>query len=407
MFQFIVTVLNDNYGMWVSRSMFHVCQVIGLAVFVVMTPETSWLMYVAIPLFFGGGAGIITTNVLTFELWPKARGFLTSLLGVPILMSQLWYLYYVNLGDRWKIFWVMLFAFVPFSVARTFLLCPRYKCVGEKTVVGWESKNLGRMQNKNTHEIAGVDNGALSDSEKSDGDKTMENPEKESESLDREPEIDLSFVTFVKQGICNPNTLLLCIWYGIMQLRFQTFISQYQSILRFKSDNEDEVKTYTEAYATMLMVGCSVNVIFAVTVDPLISKVQTKFGLTFRRSSFLVSIFGQIFSALCGVVLSVTLIPDELGWQIWFGLYFYVLGAVAMYIFRYLFIFSVYEIYYAPRILGFTFLIQLVDALITPLMTRMVIDVFGEDFNVYQYISIGSIGMAVVASLAAFLINRK
>ena len=76
-------------------------------------------------------------------------------------------------------------------------------------------------------------------------------------------------------------------------------------------------------------------------------------------------------------------------------------------VFRNLYIFSVYEIYYAPRILGFTFLIQLVDALITPLMTRMVIDVFGEDFNVYQYISIGSIGMAVVASLAAFLINRK
>ena len=78
------------------------------------------------------------------------------------------------------------------------------------------------------------------------------------------------------------------------------------------------------------------------------------------------------------------------------------LGTVAMFSDTCSF-FCVYDIYYAPRILGFTFFIQLVDALIMPLMTRMLIDVFGESFNVYQYICIGSIEVAVFASLAAFL----
>ena len=145
-FQFIVTILNDTYGMWVSRSLFHFSQLSGLIVILIMTPDTSWLCYLAFPLFFGGGAGIITTNVLCFELWPKLRGFLSSLLGVPILLSQLWYLYYVNLGKNWKIFWAMLIGFIPFSLARTFLLCPRYKVVGPETILGLKSKNLGKFQ---------------------------------------------------------------------------------------------------------------------------------------------------------------------------------------------------------------------------------------------------------------------
>ena len=61
----------------------------------------------------------------------------------------------------------------------------------------------------------------------------------------------------------------------------------------------------------------------------------------------------------------------------------------------------------AVTLLGFTFLVQLFDAVITPLMTRLVIEVFGEDFNVYQYIMIGSILVAVVASLGTLAFNRK
>ena len=192
-----------------------------------------------------------------------------------------------------------------------------------------------------------------------------------------------------------------------MQLRFQTFISQYQSFLRFKTDDEDEIKIYTEAYATMLMIGCSVNVIFALIIDPFIIFVENRFKITHQRASYLVSILGQVISCFFGMILTVTLIPENLGWQIWIGIYFYVLGAVAMYVFRYMFVFCVYDANFAPRVLGFTFLIQLVDALITPLMTRLVIDVFNENFNVYQYISLGTIGVAVISSLTTLCFNKS
>ena len=413
--QFSTTVLNDTYGMWFYRSVLHVSQVAGLVVALVMTPDTSWMAYLAYPLYYGAGGALITSNVLCFELFPKARGGIMSLIGVPILGSQVWYLWYVELGSDWKYFWVMLACFLPFSVARTFLLCPRYKVIGPKTVLGWASRNLGRMQNKSSEELkAGdenktfetfeTDNSGQIESEKNENDHS--NPET-SDSAEKIPTPDVSFKTFVKEGILNPNTALLTVWYFFMQLRYQTFISQYQSFLRFKTDDDEEVKTYTEAYATMLMVGCTVNIAFAVIIDPSIITVQKRLKVTHRRASYLVSVLGMVFSGIFGVVLTVTMIPEDLGWQTWFGIYFYVLGAVSMMVFRYIFIMSVYKAEFSARVLGFTFLIQLADALVTPQMSRMVIFVFDDDFNVYQYMSLVSIGVAVLAILATLFFNKK
>ena len=104
-------------------------------------------------MFYGAGAGLMYSYVMIIPIFPKRTGLLYGVLGLPIALAMLFYVAFVNMGDYYKWIFVVWMAFIPFSVANTFLNMPKSKLDFGDVRLGWETRKDGFLGNKKAKKI--------------------------------------------------------------------------------------------------------------------------------------------------------------------------------------------------------------------------------------------------------------
>ena len=64
-------ILIDIKGFWIARTIFQIPMIAGLLIFIFITPETDWLLYLAVPFFYGGGITAISNYYFITSTKPK------------------------------------------------------------------------------------------------------------------------------------------------------------------------------------------------------------------------------------------------------------------------------------------------------------------------------------------------
>jgi len=375
----LMTTFYDYIGAWIPRIVCHVMQTVGLICILVATPENSevfvWLGY---PLFYGGGSGLAYSYYMIIPIFPKKVGFLFGVTGLPIAFAMVWYVAIVNMGSdyKWMVgFWL---ACIPFSVAHTFLNMPKSKIDFDDVRLGWETRNDSFLNGKR----------------KSENYEELETKPRSMTQMSRHsfapPELNRSSFRDYLNTVTSLPVLCTLVWYFTVEMRCLATFQQYQSWLRFKTKEEDQIKFYTELYSLISLSEAVLDPAVGFLIDEISSRLGFKsegkdYDLNGSITSAIFMFIGSVFACSC----SVFQLFDGVG----VSTVFYIISHVCLIIFlynsRYMSFISNCGADVRGRIISTGALIQMACPFLLTLSSRLLEEVFDDDYNKLSKLFLG------------------
>ena len=125
---FFYGILLDNWGTWITKTIGIASVSVGLLSIILSTPNTSWLIYLGLPLFVTGGASLNRSNIQVANLFPRIRNSIITLISSSYFASGSIFLIIktaFNNGIAFKTSLFFMLGMTALSWIRTFFLMPR------------------------------------------------------------------------------------------------------------------------------------------------------------------------------------------------------------------------------------------------------------------------------------------
>ena len=358
--------LIDWKGIWFARSIVHVEMIIGLTTIIIMIsigPAVEYLAYFGFPIYIGCSIGLVFTSIRLTDLDADNRGKWNSAIGSAVSLGQQLYLVYRQMNSSSRVwFWVMLMCFEPVPILRTFLCTPRSNIITNG--VGWKTRH-DRVEKKDSRA------GEAQDAQDPDQNQNSE------------------LSKFLK-SFFSLNMILMLLWYICCDIRLQTFTAEYQSWLRWATnDDYDKITFYTDAQIYLTLTGIPLALCNGILVDKTCKFVQEKFNYNREPAMALTCYIWMSFCCIFGLLASFILSFKSTGWQTFVLLMCYLGITMSLYSTRNLYILCMIDKSIFGKVMGFSNAFGLVSAFVAPALTGVVNDQFGGDFRPLEYILLG------------------
>lgn len=396
---FSLAILNgfiiDTIGTWYSRVLAQILLITGISTALMITKENSYLIWIAYPLFYGGGYMATEAGLLTYVLYPKQMGMLSSLTGVSVGGSALWYLFYKKICtpfENTRIWWWIMMSFQPLVTLRTFFLMPKLKVTKNGTDrVGWQTRHdtYANFKDKETekqiYKIQKHDPENKAEIEK----LTSQLNNQVTEKSETTQQKSAPSTTFLKELFKAQNFLFFC-WWFISDIRQLSYMSKYQSWLRTKTQDAEEVSSFTEIYSKCMMVQMITEPCCGRFLDFIRATFQAKIfkkgdaNETFTKSMVLTTCIGFILTSISTSLTSffqarspfsivniigagvATVTTDSFRWSC-----------------KFMFLFTTVNPEFTPRVLAFSNIFIILANLVVPQL-NYVLKIFDNDWDQFN-----------------------
>ena len=361
-------VLIDWKGIWFARSVVHLEMITGLIILIVMTavgPSLEILAYLGFPIYLGSGIGLVFTSIRLTDLDKDNRGLWNSALGSAIALGQQFYILYRPMSATKRVwFWVMFLLFEPVPILRTFLCTPRSNVLSNG--IGWKTR-FDSVEKKSTETSSG------------------------SESTGQTKKFLKTFFSL--------NLILMFLWLICVDIRFQSFTIQYQPWLRWATNNTlDEVTFYTDANVYINLLAIPLAVLNGKLFDIVTKFFENNKNFNYNKqpAMALTCYIWMAFNGICGIFMSFISTFQNVGWQTFLMLIFFLGQSMTQFSTRNLYILCMVEKDIFGKVMGFTNVFLLISAFLAPVLTDVVNEVFAGNFVEMELILLGVSAMGVL-----------
>ena len=416
----LVSLSYDYIGLWIPRIFCHIMQIIGLTFLLIASPETStifvWLGY---PLFYGGGAGLAYSYFMIIPIFPKRTGLLYGIMGLPVAAAMVWYVAFVNMGDLYKIMFVVWLCCIPFSILHTFLNMPKTKIDLENPRLGWETRNdqiFGKREKINQDD---ENEGNINDSFEPDNKLTKrtsilsvatENGHNLENILNLEETGNSKnkFKLYLKEVTTLPVICTL-VWYFTAKTRQMATTEQYESWLRFKTKDDEEIKLYTEFYDLFLIAGTFLEPLVGFLLDWItLNVIQRKFdSFNDNQAKSLTSGIFMTVASILACLCSIFQFPEDVGASTVLYLVCHVLLISFLYSSRYVALVVNTSPECQGQIIATSTALQLTVPIWVTLSTQLLDKGFDGNYNDLSWIFLGICGFGLIFPVAIVIYRLK
>lgn len=358
----------DRYGTWYSRFVSQILMCFGLIFAISTTPETSSLVFLSLPLFYGGGYMAVEIGCLSWVVYPKNIGVLSAFIGIAINASQVWYIYYKQHATPFedtKYFWYLMLSFQPLMLARTVLMCPKLKVTETIDRMGWKTRhdtydNFYESLVEEREEINHIEVTSFNTTHSGNGFQAREVGQEKAPN------------SFFKE-IKKPSYILLATWWLISDVRMIEYYSLFQPWLRSKTENDILISHFTQLFTKITIFQSITEPICGQILDYLNHYWTKKYHFNDKKSMILTSMLGLIFCSITTCLVSLfQSIPGSNSSEMTLTFAIKSAGLSAIltdsvrWTCRYYFLFKTVDPEYFPRVMANCNLITLVANLIVP-----------------------------------------
>ena len=352
-------------------------------------------------------------------------------------------------GGVEKIDWGKVFTKNPPSdptLAHTFLNMPKTKIDLKNPRLGWKTRNDDIFKKKTvtfkdecqpspsiSRKPSGVNNPNFDDIaknvsnrlelEKSEKEKTFMNKRSSILSVateyghnienvlnlkDHETTEDISKLKLYIREVTSLPVVCTLLWYFTAKTRQMATTAQYESWLRFKTTDDDEVKLYTEYYDLFLIAGTFLEPAVGFSLDWItLNIIQRKFDYEDKEAKSLTSGFFMTIASILACLCSVFQLPEGVGTSTVFYLICHVLLISFLYSSRYVALVVNTSPECQGQVIATSTALQLTVPIWITLSTQFLDKVLDGNYNDLSFIFLGLTGIGLVFPVAIVVYRMR
>ena len=124
----------------------------------------------------------------------------------------------------------------------------------------------------------------------------------------------------------SPNLILMFLWLICVDMRFQTFTIQYQPWLRWATNNTSEdITFYTDANVYINLLAIPLAILNGKLFDTMTNFFENNKNFNYNKepATALTCYIWMVFNAVCGIFMSLISTFQNVGWQTFLMLIFF------------------------------------------------------------------------------------
>ena len=195
------------------------------------------------------------------------------------------------------------------------------------------------------------------------------------------------------------NLILMFLWLICVDIRFQSFTIQYQPWLRWATNNTlGEVTFYTDANVYINLLAIPLAVLNGKLFDIVTKFFENNKNFNYNKqpAMALTCYIWMAFNGICGIFMSFISTFQNVGWQTFLMLIFFLGQSMTQFSTRNLYILCMVEKDIFGKVMGFTNVFLLISAFLAPVLTDVVNEVFAGNFVEMELILLGVSAMGVL-----------
>jgi len=417
MSSFVFGIVLDNLGTWVAKAIGVGSVSVGLIALAASNAQTSWLIYLGLPLFVTGGASLNRSNVQVANLFPRFRNSIITLIssayfasGSIFLLVKIAY----NNGIALKSSLYFLLTMTALSWFRTFFLMPKMhfpfpaplKRIPYGLMAEWKNLKLFREKSGSEKSLAVSSNDdVISASSDVESASNVENSSEIDVKVERSKSKKLTEVMTNMKSFskCLMTSMFWTSTIQVLVLEFRVYFyfgTFNASLVRIAG--ESQLDYYTSVFGFIVIGGSLITPLHGVVVDFVKSKFATKgnaSALAAKKALLVSTILTNCIALIMSIVGSIPTLSIQI---------FVFVTVILLRVFSltndFLFLTTFYPVEQFGKLLGLhSFVFGVFNFIQAPIL-KLVLSQYQGDFTLVNAIFVG---LCLVIFVHPYLIYRN